>query len=118
MGDLKRGDVVILKDPSDGEARKEYLVKRIVGMPGDTLEIRKGELYINGELKVESYTDAPIEDGDFGPTTVSPGHFFVLGDNRHLNASKDSREFNEVPADLIKGRADMIVWPISKWAKL
>ncbi|TFE26885.1 signal peptidase I [Cohnella luojiensis] len=118
FGSLERGDVVILKDPSKGPDRKEYLVKRIVGMPGDKLEIRKGELYINGELKVESYTDVKIEDGDFGPTTVSPGHYFVLGDNRHQSASKDSRAFKEVPEDRIKGRADMIIWPISRWTKL
>lgn len=118
LGSLDRGDVVILKDPSEGPDRKEYLVKRIVGMPGDTLEIRSGELYINGELKVEPYTDVKIEDGDFGPKTVSPGHYFVLGDNRHLSASKDSRAFNEVPENLIKGRADLIIWPISRWDKL
>ncbi|BBI35764.1 signal peptidase I [Cohnella abietis] len=118
FGSLDRGDVVILKDPSEGSDRKEYLVKRIVAMPGDTLEIRSGELYINGNLSVESYTDAKIEDGDYGPTTVSPGHYFVLGDNRHMRASKDSRAFKEVPEDLIKGRADFIIWPVSRWAKL
>lgn len=118
FGSLKRGDVVILKDPSDGPEHKEYLVKRVVGMPGDTLEIRGGELYINGTLTVEPYTDAKIEDGDFGPTTVSPKHYFVMGDNRHERASRDSRAFKEVPESLIKGRADLIVWPISRWAKL
>jgi len=118
LGSLDRGDVVILKDPSDGMDHKEYLVKRIVGVPGDTLEVRDGELYINGELKVEPYTDVKIEDGNFGPTTVTPGHYFVMGDNRRLRASRDSRAFNEVPADMIKGRADLIVWPITRWAKL
>lgn len=118
IGSLERGDVVILKDPSEGTDRKEFLVKRIVGIPGDTLEIRAGELYINGDLKVEPYTDVKIEDGDFGPATVSPGHYFVMGDNRHKSASKDSRAFKEVPENLIQGRADLIVWPISRWTKL
>ncbi|WP_239617837.1 signal peptidase I [Cohnella mopanensis] len=118
LGNLDRGDVVILKDPSGGSEDKQFLVKRIVGIPGDTLEIRDGELYINGELKVESYTDVKIEDGDYPLTTVSPGHYFVMGDNRHHSASKDSRAFKEVPEELIKGRADLIVWPISRWAKL
>jgi len=118
IGSLKHGDVVILKDPSEGINRKEYLVKRVVGMPGDKIEIRSGELYINGELKVESYTDVKIEDGDFGPVTVSPGHYFVMGDNRHYSASKDSRAFKEVPKELIKGRADYIIWPISRWDQL
>ncbi len=118
FGSLGRGDVVILKDPRTGPERKEFLVKRIIGMPGDTLEIRAGQLYINGALKVESYTDVKIEDGDFGPTTVSPESYFVMGDNRHEHASTDSRSFKEVPEDLIKGRADFIIWPISRWAKL
>jgi len=117
LGDLERGDVVIFKDPS-AEGDKEYLVKRIIGIPGDQLEIRGGELYVNGELKVEPYTDVKIEDGDFGPTKVSPGHYFVMGDNRHQHASKDSRAFKEVPEELIQGRADLIVWPISRIKKL
>lgn len=118
IGSLNRGDVVILKDPSEGPDRKEYLVKRIVGMPGDTLEVRSGQLYINGELKVEPYTDSNIEDGDFGPLKVEAGYYFVMGDNRHLNKSKDSRSFKQVPENMIKGRADLIIWPISRWDKL
>jgi signal peptidase I len=118
LGSLDRGDVVILKDPSEGPDRKEYLVKRIVGIPGDTLKIRNGQLYINGVLKIESYTDVKIEDGDFGPVKVDPGSYFVMGDNRHMDASKDSRTFKQVPENLIKGRADLIIWPISRWAKL
>lgn len=118
IGSLDRGDVIILKDPSEGEGRKEFLVKRIIGIPGDTLEIRNGQLYLNGELKVEPYTDAAIEDGDYGPLKVDAGHYFVMGDNRHLNASKDSRSFQQVPEDMVKGRADFILWPISRWAKL
>jgi signal peptidase I len=118
LGSLDRGDVVILKDPSEGPDRKEFLVKRIVGIPGDTLEIRSGQLYINGELKIESYTNVKIEDGDFGPVKVDSGSYFVMGDNRHRDASKDSRSFKQVPENLIKGRADLIIWPISRWAKL
>ncbi|MFC5404536.1 signal peptidase I [Cohnella soli] len=118
FGSVKRGDIVVLKDPSDGPEHKDYLVKRVIGMPGDTLEIRAGELYLNGELTVEPYTDVKIEDGDYGPTTVSPGHYFVMGDNRHERASRDSRAFNEVPKSMIKGRADLIIWPISRWTKL
>jgi signal peptidase I len=118
IGSLKRGDVVILKDPSEGPDRKEFLVKRIIGMPGDTLEVRGGQLYINGQLKVEPYTDSSIEDGDFEQVQVDAGHYFVMGDNRHLNASKDSRTFKQVPEEMIKGRADLIIWPITRWAKL
>lgn len=118
FGSLDRGDVIILKDPSEGSDRKQFLVKRIIGIPGDTIEIRAGQLYINGELKVEPYTDVMIEDGDFGPEKVNSGHYFVMGDNRHQYASKDSRKFDQVSEKLIKGRADLIIWPISRWTKL
>ncbi|MFC4598518.1 signal peptidase I [Cohnella hongkongensis] len=118
LGGVDRGDVIIFRDPSGGGEGKEFLVKRVIGVPGDRIEIRDGELYLNGELTVERYTDSKIEDGDFGPTTVSSGHYFVMGDNRHRNASKDSRAFNEVPEELVQGRADLIVWPISRIKRL
>lgn len=118
FGDPQRGDVVILKDPSEDASKKDHLVKRVIATPGDTLEIRAGQLYLNGVLKVESYTDVKIEDGDYGPVTISEGHYFVMGDNRHMNGSKDSRAFNEVPLELIEGRGDLILWPISRWTKL
>ncbi|MBP3967001.1 signal peptidase I [Paenibacillus lignilyticus] len=114
MGSPKQGDVVILKDPSNGIEHKEYLVKRIIGMPGDSIEIREGQLYRNGKLVVESYTDIEIEDSDYGPETVTADHYFVMGDNRHNKASRDSRSFQAVPRDMILGRADYILWPISK----
>lgn len=118
FGEPKRGDVVILKDPSEDASRKEHLVKRIIAIPGDTLEIRAGQLYINGALQVEAYTDVPIEDGDYAQVKVSPDHYFVMGDNRHKNGSKDSRTFNEVPRKMIEGRGDVIIWPISRWTGL
>ncbi|MBN2982056.1 signal peptidase I [Cohnella algarum] len=118
FGSPDRGDVVILKDPSDGPDRKSLLVKRVIGIPGDKLEIRGGHLYVNGELRIEPYTDSPIEDGDFGPVTVSEGHYFVMGDNRHLGSSKDSRTFDEVPESFVKGRAEAILWPITRWSGL
>ncbi|RAP74444.1 signal peptidase I [Paenibacillus montanisoli] len=114
VGTPELSDVVILKDPSQEAERKEFLVKRIVGMPGDTIEIRQGQLYRNGELVVEPYTDTDIEDLDYGPDKIAAGHYFVMGDNRHQNASRDSRSFHSVPRELIMGRADFILWPIAK----
>jgi signal peptidase I len=118
IGHPDRGDVVILKDPRDTADRRDYLVKRVVGLPGDRLEIREGYLYINGELFVEPYTDTLIEDGDFGPVQVNDGHYFVLGDNRHQGGSLDSRSFGEVQKSKIIGRADVRIWPIMQWSKL
>ncbi|WEK53655.1 MAG: signal peptidase I [Candidatus Cohnella colombiensis] len=111
-------DVIILEDPDGVPDHKDFLVKRIVGVPGDTIEIRNHQLYVNGTLTIEPYTEVNIEDSDFGPVTVTQGHYFVMGDNRHLNGSRDSRAFHEISADSIQGRAELILWPISRWAKL
>ncbi|WP_027092921.1 signal peptidase I [Cohnella thermotolerans] len=118
FGHPKRGDVVILKDPSEGADKKKLLVKRVIGVPGDTVEVRDGQLYVNGRLEVEAYTDSAIEDGDFKRVTVDAGHYFVMGDNRRLGASKDSRIFGEVPEKTIKGQAELILWPIARWRRL
>lgn len=118
FGKPGRGDVVILKDPSDGLDRKAYLVKRVIGMGGDTVEIRAGQLYVNGELVIEPYTDVAIESPDYGPHVVAEGQVFVMGDNRRGGASKDSRSFGTVPVDLLKGKAEFILWPITKLNKL
>jgi len=110
----ERGEVVILKDPSDRPDKKEFLVKRIVGIPGDIIEIRDGQLYRNSELIVERYTDTEIEDADTEPYKLEAGMYFVMGDNRHAHASFDSRSFGAVSRDAIRGRADFILWPITK----
>src|SRR5690606_12600354 len=93
---------------------RQFLVKRIVGMPGDTVEIIDRKLYINGNELSEPYTDVEIQDGNYGPEKVPPGHYFVMGDNRRQWASTDSRSFQSVPEDLIKGKAQFVIWPFSK----
>lgn len=118
FGHPVRGDVVILKDPSEDAGKKKLLVKRVVGVPGDSLETRGGVLYVNGVPEREPYTDAPIEDGDMGPIELAEGHYFVMGDNRHRGASKDSRSFGDVTERQIKARAELVVWPVGRWRKL
>ena len=110
----KRGDIIVLHDPSTGEDRKEYLVKRVIGIPGDTVEVRNHELYVNGKKKAEPYIDTDIQDSDFASITIAEDSFFVMGDNRHAGASKDSRYFGYVTKDRIVGRAAFIWWPFSK----
>lgn len=118
FGQPKSGDVVIFRDPRADTGKRGMLVKRIVGVPGDELEIRGGRLYVNGQPTVEPYTNVEIESGDFGPITVGEGHYFVMGDNRHRGGSVDSRMFGEISENAIVGRADLIVWPIARWGKL
>lgn len=110
------GDVVILKDPRSD--KKQYLVKRVVATSGDQVEIRNERLFVNGQQVDEPYTDVKIEGPDFGPLLLEEGYYFVMGDNRHFNDSLDSRDFGAVEKKLIKGRAEFIIWPITKIDKL
>lgn len=116
LGNPSRGDIVILKDPRPFP-EGQFLVKRIVGAPGDTIEIHENRLYVNGQLYDHPYTaDAPIAQGEFGPIVVPNEFYFVLGDNR--GSSTDSRDFGVIPKELIKGRADFILWPVTKMGGL
>lgn len=114
----KRGEVVVLKDPSVDDDRKPYLVKRIVAVPGDTVEVRDGQLVLNGQPQDEPYTDSVIEDGDMPELKLEAGHYFVMGDNRHAGRSKDSRYFGSVKEKWIVGRAEFVFWPIPKIRRL
>lgn len=112
-----RKDVVTFEDPQQ-EGR--YLVKRVVGVPGDTVEIRDSALYVNGEEVTEQYIDTNIEDGNYGPVKVKPGTVFVMGDNRHKYASRDSRyeSVGLVPFELLEGKVEFIIWRPSLMAHL
>jgi len=107
LGDVTRGDVVVLRYPLDPSL--DY-IKRVVGLPGDEITILGGDLFINGDLVTEPYVDAASVDPYTRlHTRVAEGHYFVLGDNRLR--SSDSREFGQVPHDLLRGKVRMRVWP-------
>lgn len=104
-GDYQRGDIVVFSDEVVGE---DNLVKRVVGLPGDTVAIANGRVYLNGEELQEPYLDPSVEtDGDL-VITVSEGCVFLLGDNRPV--SIDGRDFGEVPVDSILGEAKLRVF--------
>ena len=79
FSDPKRGDIVIFPYPDN---EKETYIKRIIGLPGETLEIVDGVLYIDGKVYEEDYLNEPMT-GSFGPFTVPEGHYFMMGDNRN-----------------------------------
>lgn len=108
------GDIVVFKDPQPINGQQDYLVKRVVAEAGDEVEIREGNLYINGKLVEETYVDTDIEDGNYGPYTVEEDHVFVMGDNRKRRASRDSRSFGAINCQSVIGRADWIIWPLVK----
>lgn len=101
----ERGDIVLFEDPSGGPTP---LIKRVIGLPGETLEFRSGELYINGELVEEPYVSEQ-EGLSFGPVRIPEGSYFVMGDNR--DNSLDSRVFGPVPEEDLIGEALLRFWP-------
>ncbi len=111
----KRGDVIVFRYPED--EHKDF-IKRIIGLPGDTIHIREKTVYVNGEpLRDEAFTqrvDPGMIDGrinprdNFGPVTVHPDSYFVMGDNR--DQSLDSRFWGYVQEHKIKGRAFLVYW--------
>jgi signal peptidase I len=107
----QRGDVVVFRvDPN-----ADLLIKRVIGLPGDRVEIRAGQVIINGEPLNEPYLTRPTY-GDYGPVDVPPLHIFVLGDNRGF--SNDSRAFGPLPLNSVIGRAWFSYWPPGQWGLL
>jgi signal peptidase I len=107
----QRGDIVVLTPPGEGDTTP--YIKRIIGLPGETVHLRDDGVYIDGVHLEEPYLD-PIESmcasqTACGPFTVPPGHVFVLGDNR--SNSLDSPDFGPVPVEDIIGKAWIIYWP-------
>lgn len=113
FSDPQRFDIIIFRYPDD---ESQLFIKRIIGLPGETVEIRDGKIYLNG-------SDEPLEDvqtketmvRSFGPYTVPENSYFVMGDNR--NDSKDSRYWTNtfVTKDEILGKAIFRYWPISEF---
>jgi signal peptidase I len=112
LGDLHRRDVVVFQPPI--EAEKEPYIKRVIGLPGDTVRVTNGMVYINDLPLKESYEAAPPNYN--GVWEVPSGRVFVLGDNR--NNSSDSHLWGMVPVDNIIGKAVVVYWPFTHWKVL
>jgi len=104
---------VAVRDPGDRE-----LIKRVIGLPGETVEGRDGRVRIDGRRLIEPYLDADVVTSDFGPVEIPEGHVFVMGDNR--TNSHDSRfsDIGTIDIDTIVGRAIARVWPPARTAFL
>lgn len=104
---IQRGDIVVFRYPRDPG---KSFIKRVVGLPGETVEIRRGLVYINGMALHEDYL--PLQEQDlqsYPPTRLPPQHYFVLGD--HRRSSNDSRAWGTVHRDFIYGKAVFAYWP-------
>jgi signal peptidase I len=118
LHDVRRGDVVVFeRPPNEPDTSINDLIKRVMGLPGDTLEVRDCRLIVNGRYLDEPYVDRPwTRTCTFGPITVPDGQLFVMGDNR--DDSEDSRVFGPIDEDLVVGRAFVIIWPFTHWGWL
>ncbi|PYR61500.1 MAG: signal peptidase I [Acidobacteria bacterium] len=115
---IRRGDIVVFKYPDEPD---RDFIKRVIGLPGETVELRNKKVYINGKPIDEPYvhflsppssagqevTSADVRE-NYAPVTVPPDHYFVMGDNR--DNSQDSRYWGFLPRDYVKGKALLIYW--------
>jgi signal peptidase I len=112
---VHRGDVIVFKKPADDTTPGiKDLIKRVIGLPGETISSEHGYVYINGVRLNEPWLPKVDQGVTFGikPTLIPPGEYYVMGDNR--TDSADSRVIGPIPKSLIVGRAFIRVWPLSR----
>jgi signal peptidase I len=110
LPDIERGDIIVFWFPDDPS--KSY-IKRVIGLPGETVQMRAGRIFVNGKELKEPYLDPSLNAApeDKPPTYVRPHYYFVMGDNR--DNSSDSRSWGLVPEKYIYGKALFRYWPLS-----
>lgn len=110
---VHRGDVVVFTaPPAERTAQIKDLVKRVIGLPGETIEARDGHIYINGRYLNEPYLPPGTITDDLPATVIPANSYFMMGDNR--TASSDSRVFGPINRSTIIGRAFVRMWPLSR----
>jgi signal peptidase I len=110
LGNIQRGDTVVFWYP--GEPTTSY-IKRVIGLPGDTVAVEDGYVIVNGKKLVENYIPPEYrDDRSYPPVVIPPNQYFVLGD--HRISSNDSRTWGLVPRNYIYGKAVFVFWPFDK----
>ena len=111
--DIHRGDVIVFtRPPKETNTDIKDLIKRVVGLPGESVEGRDGHILIDGRTLTEPYLDPGKATTDFGPVTIPAGSLFVMGDNR--DHSQDSRFFGPIEQRTVVGRAFLRIWPFGR----
>ncbi len=114
--ELRRGDVIVFWAPAGVSPTGDPLIKRVIGLPGDQVEVRSGTVYVNGQPLTEPYIkDKPKNDYE-PPVLVPHGDLFMMGDNR--NNSNDSRSWGYEKFSGVIGKADLIYWPPAHFGKI
>jgi len=110
LGAPKRGDIVVLND----NLEHKDLIKRVIGLPGENVDIKDGFVYINGELLEEDYISVPTYENGFEASEVPENKYFVLGDNRPESRDSRSSSLGFVKRENIMGKAVFRLWPLNK----
>lgn len=137
FGEPERGDIVVFRDPAEPEIDESIpeavirsvleavgirtrgsddLIKRVIGLPGDTITIAENHVLVDGVAISEPYLDEDVVMPDDGPFEVGEDEVFVMGDNRQF--SFDSRRFGTIDYEALVGRAFVIIWPVSNFGGL
>lgn len=117
FGDPGRGDVVVFKaPPGEGTEQVRDLIKRIIALPGETVEGREGHIYINGRQLAEPWLPGGTQSKNFEAEVIPAGRYWVMGDNRFQ--SRDSTVFKSIPRSSIIGKAFILIWPLSRFGTL
>ena len=137
LGEPERSDVVVFRDPAEPEIDesipeavvrsvleavgirtrgRDDLIKRVIGLPGETITITDNRVHVDGVAISEPYLDEDVVMPDAGPFEVGADEVFVMGDNREF--SFDSRRFGNIEFDALVGRAFVIIWPVSNFGGL
>lgn len=115
FGEIERGDVIVFKtDMQDVNGKDKNLIKRVIGLPGDTIEIRDGYVIRNGETLNEDYVAQQGISGEMAPVIVEQGKLFVLGDNRGVSQDSRSNEIGQIDQDTIIGKVVFRVFPLKR----
>lgn len=115
FGEIERGDVIVFKtDMQDVNGKDKNLIKRVIGLPGDTIEIKDGYVIRNGETLNEDYVAQQRISGEMAPVIVEQGKLFVLGDNRGVSQDSRSNEIGQIDQDTIIGKVVFRVFPLKR----
>jgi signal peptidase I len=112
LHDVHRGDIIVFEKPKNETSNIKDLVKRVIALPGESVEGRDGHIYINDKLLKEPYLPDGTVTSSFSAVTIEPNALWVMGDNR--SQSRDSRFFGQIAQSTVVGRVFVRIWPLSR----